>query len=212
MVRLGVLALVLVATLASSSAAADTPLLRATVGPDFTISLIDANGREVTHLDAGTYLEHVDDMSDFHNIHLKGPGVDVTTSVTDIESNDWTVKLADGTYTYVCDVHAATMKGTFTVGTVPSSPPPPVAPSVLKGSVGPGAKITLTRSATAGTAKITIRDLTAKDNFHLSGPGVNRKTGVAFKGTVTWTVTLKAGAYTFRSDKHAKLRGTLVVS
>jgi plastocyanin len=212
MVRLGVLALVLVATLASSSAAADTPLLRATVGPDFTISLIDANGREVTHLDAGTYLVHVDDMSEFHNFHLKGPGVDLTTSVTDIESYDWTVTLADGTYTYVCDVHAATMKGTFTVGTVTPSPPPPVAPTVLKGSVGPGAKIALTRSATAGTAKITIRDLTAKDNFHLTGLGVNKKTGVKFKGTVTWTVFLKAGTYIFRSDAHAKLRGTLVVS
>ena len=119
MVRLGVLALVLVATLSSSAAADDTPLLlRGVVGPDFTISFITATGQEVSHLDAGTYSVHVDDMSDFHNFHLKGPGVDLTTSVTDIDSYDWTVKLVDGTYTYVCDVHAATMKGSFTVGTV----------------------------------------------------------------------------------------------
>jgi plastocyanin len=216
MVRLGVLGLVLVATLAASSSAADTPLLRGTTGPDFTISLVDPRGAEVTHLDAGTYIVHIDDMSEFHNFHLTGPGVNQTTSVPEIESADWTVKLVDGTYTYLCDVHQATMKETFTVGsaTTPPPPPPPPPPGVrtLKGSVGPGSKIALARTAVAGTAKITIRDLTAKDNFHLSGPGVNKKTGVAFKGTVTWTVTLKRGAYTFRSDAHTKLRGTLTVS
>ena len=213
MVRLGVLALVLVATLASSSSApADTPLLRGTVGPDFTISLITPTGQEVSHLDAGTYLVHIDDMSEFHNFHLKGPGVDQSTSVTDIDSYDWTVELKDGTYTYVCDVHATTMKGSFTVGTVTATPPPPVGPTVLKGSVGPGAKIAFARAATVGTAKITIRDLTAKDNFHLTGLGVNKKTGIKSKGTVTWTVFLKAGAYTYRSDAHPKLRGTLVVA
>ena len=45
-----------------------------------------------------------------------------------------------------------------------------------------------------------------------TGPGVNKKTGVAFTGTVTWTVTLKAGTYTFRSDAHRALKGTLKVS
>ena len=83
---------------------------------------------------------------------------------------------------------------------------------MLKGSVGPGAKIALARSAPVGTAKITIRDLSAKDNFHLIGLGVNKKTGVKSKGTVTWTVFLKAGAYAFRSDAHPKLHGTLVVA
>jgi hypothetical protein len=105
------------------------------------------------------------------------------------------------------------MKGTFTVGTPPPPPPPPppvVTP--LKGSVGPGSRISFARTAVAGPAKITIRDLTTTDNFHLIGPGVNKKTGVAFKGTVTWTATLKSGSYTFRSDAHPKLRGTLAVS
>jgi hypothetical protein len=82
----------------------------------------------------------------------------------------------------------------------------------LAGSVGPGAKIVLTKSVAAGKAKITVHDLSATDDFHLSGPGVNKKTGVAFKGTVTWTVTLKAGTYLYRSDTHAKLKGTLRVS
>jgi plastocyanin len=217
MIRLGFLSLVLVATLASASAAATkSPLLRGTVGPDFTISLIDANGASVKQLDPGTYVVHIDDMSEFHNFRLTGPGVSQATSVPNIEQADWTVTFANGgTYTYVCDAHPTTMKGTFTVGTVtPPPPPPPPVPVVatLKGSVGPGSKIALTRTADAGKAKITIRDLTAKDNFHLSGRGVNKKTGVAFKGTVTWTVTLTSGSYTFRSDAHPKLRGTLTVS
>jgi hypothetical protein len=96
----------------------------------------------------------------------------------------------------------------------PTPTPTPISGGVhkLAGTVGPGAKITLARSVAAGKAKITVRDLSASDNFHLSGPGVNKKTGVAFKGTVTWTVTLKGGAYVFRSDAHAKLKGTLKVS
>jgi plastocyanin len=211
MVRIGVLLLVLVAALASSSSAADTPLLRGTVGPDFTIDLIDARGVAVTHLDPGTYLVHVDDESEFHNFHLKGPGVDKTTSVVDLESVDWQVNLVNGTYTFLCDVHPVTMKETFTVGNPDAPPPPPVLP-ILKGTVGPGAKITFARTAKAGTTRITVRDLTAKDNFHLSGPGVNRKTGIPGKGTATWTVNLKAGTYVFRSDAHKKLRGTLKVS
>jgi plastocyanin len=209
MLRLGVILLVLVATLAAP-AAADTPLLRATVGPDFTIEMVDPRGVVVKHLDPGTYLVHVDDESEFHNFHLKGPGVDKTTSVVDIEAADWQVSLVNGTYTFLCDAHPVSMKETFTVGD-PTAPPPVVVPT-LKGSVGPGAKITLARTAKAGTTKITVRDLTKKDNFHLTGPGVNKKTGIASRGTVTWTLNLKAGTYAFRSDAHPTLRGTLKVS
>ena len=81
----------------------------------------------------------------------------------------------------------------------------------MSASVGPGQKIAFARTAKAGKPTITIRDLTAKDNFHLTGPGVTKKTGVAFKGTVKWTVTLKAGTYTYRSDAHKGLKGTLKV-
>ena len=31
-------------------------------------------------------------------------------------------------------------------------------------------------------------------------------------GTVKWSVSLKAGRYTFRSDRHPKLRGSFVVA
>ena len=207
MLRFGVpLAAVAVVALAGP-AAADIPTLQANVGPGFTISLKDASGADVAHLDPGAYKIHVVDQSEFHNFHLSGPGVDKSTSVPNSGAEDWEATLVDGTYRFVCDAHVTTMKGSFTVGTVPTT-------TVLKlaGSVGPGRKIALARAAKAGKTTITIRDRTGKDNFHLIGPGVNKKTGVAFTGAVKWTVTLKAGTYTFRSDAHKTLKGTLKVT
>jgi hypothetical protein len=58
-----------------------------------------------------------------------------------------------------------------------------------------------------------VRDRTAKQSFHLSGPGVNKKTGVAQVATVTWKVTLKKGTLRFFSDAAAsKLRGSVRVT
>jgi hypothetical protein len=81
----------------------------------------------------------------------------------------------------------------------------------LKGTDGPGFTITLKKGTTkvtklkAGKYKIVIRDLSNLHNFHLTGPGVNKKTGVTAKGTFTWTVTLKKGAYKFICDPHAAI-------
>ena len=44
------------------------------------------------------------------------------------------------------------------------------------------------------------------------GPGVNKKTGVSFMGKVSWSLSLKKGSYTYRSDAHTGLHGTLKVS
>src|SRR5262249_31721339 len=158
--------------------------------------LTDAGGSRVTHLDPGDYTIQVNDHSDMHNFDLTGPGVSKSTGVTDIGQQTWNVTFTNGTYKFLCDIHPTTMKGSFTVGVV-SAPTPT---QKLAGSVGPGSKISLARSAKAGKAVLTIRDRSKKDNLHLTGPGVNKKTGVASTGTVTWTVTLKAGTYTFRSD------------
>jgi len=201
MVRLGVPLLVAVAALAGP-APADTPVLQGNVGPSPTISLKDGSGAIVKHLDPGDYTIHVVDQSPEHNFHLVGPGVNKATDVEGTGSEDWTVTFVTGTYHYVCDAHAF-MKGAFTVGDVPVA---------LAGSVGPGQKISFARTSRAARATITIRDRTSKDNFHLSGPGVNKKTGVAFMGTVKWTVVLSAGTYTFRSDAHKALKGTLKVT
>ena len=102
---------------AGGSAAADGQQLNGVVGPGFNISLQDASGARVTNLAAGTYTLTVQDKSDIHNFHLSGPGVDVATDIEAMGTQTFTVTLANGTYTYVCDAHAATMKGSFTVGT-----------------------------------------------------------------------------------------------
>jgi hypothetical protein len=67
------------------------------------------------------------------------------------------------------------------------------------------------KSLAAGTYRLAVRDATTADNFHVLGRGVNKKTGVKFKGSVTWTVAFKAGTYTVRSDATKKLRRTFRV-
>jgi plastocyanin len=212
MSRYGVflLLLVCVAALCGPAAAQDrAQVLKADVGLNdgFAITLTDSSGAKVTHLDPGDYTIEVNDHSDMHNFDLTGPGVSKSTGVSDIGQETWNVTFTNGAYRFVCDVHATSMKGQFTVGVVPAA-----TAQKLSGSVGPGAKISLARSAKAGKAVLTIRDRTKKDNLHLTGPGLNKKTGVAFTGTVTWTVTLKPGTYTFRSDAHKALKGTLKVT
>ncbi len=92
-------------------------------GDAFVISLTDASGARVTSLPPGTYTLLVHDRSDIHDFHLSGPGdVDVATPVESHGDFTFTVTLVAGTYTYVCDPHDSTMKGTFKVGSA-SSPP-----------------------------------------------------------------------------------------
>jgi hypothetical protein len=106
------------------------------------------------------------------------------------------------------------MKGSIRVG---AAPPPPPAPKKLTARVGPKKTISLkkgvsaVKSLVAGRYKIVVSDATKADNFHLSGPGVNKKTGVKTKSGATWLVTLKPGKYTFRSDATKKLRRTFSV-
>ncbi len=106
---------------------------------------------------------------------------------------------------------ATTTAQTTTTTQVPTTPAPKPAQK-LAGKVGPGARISLTRSAKAGKTTVAVSDLSAKDNFHLTGPGVNKKTGVSFMGKVSWSLSLKKGSYTYRSDAHKGLHGTLKVS
>jgi hypothetical protein len=96
---------------------------------------------------------------------------------------------------------------------------------VLTGTVGEEAKpdafvITLTdgsgaevTSLPAGQYDIEVDDLSSIHNFHLTGPGVDEKTTVPGTGTVTWTVSLEPGEYTFVCDPHAQnMVGTFTVS
>ena len=89
----------------------------------------------------------------------------------------------------------------------------------LVGEVGPGFTIEVTKGGKdvktlkAGTYKIKVEDKASIHNFHLFGPSLNKKTGVPFKGTVTWTIKLKKGRYTYQCDPHhaSGMKGTFRV-
>lgn len=205
--RILLVSLLAALSLPSALAQADNPKLVATVGANngFAINLRDASGAAVAHLDPGTYDIEVKDQSEEHNFHLRGAGVDMATDPASVTDVVWTVTFADGKYSFICDVHAGQMRGWFTVGNV--------APTALTASVGPKRKISLQpKTVVAGPATITVSDKSKTDNFHLTGPGVDRKTKVVPRGTAKWNVTLQPGLYTYRSDKHKTLRGSFIVT
>jgi hypothetical protein len=197
-----------------------TQPLVATVGSPsalnaYAISLKDSTGAQVTHLDPGTYTVNVHDYATLHNFDLTGPGVSKATDIDGTDDPTWTINVTDGTYRYVCDAHPTVMRGSFTAGTVVA--PPPV--KKLTAQVGPKRSIIVKSSSgarvkklAAGKYKLTVKDLSKVDNFHLSSGGVNRKTGVKTRGTVVWTVTFRAGKVAYRSDAHRLLRGAFVVT
>ena len=77
------------------------------------------------------------------------------------------------------------------------------------GTVAAPSTITLEKASSAnvthaspGRRKFVISDQSSFHNFHLLGPGVNKKTAVDFTGSRTWRVTLSVGTYKFRCDSH----------
>lgn len=97
------------ALVAALPAAAATPTFKGTVGPGFTITMASKPTR------AGKIRLVVSDKSSIHNFHLTGPGVNVKTGVSSTGSKTFTITLKKGTYKFVCDPHATSMKGSFTV-------------------------------------------------------------------------------------------------
>jgi len=191
-----------------------------TVGPDFSISLVNSQGGDVTKLDPGTYVIQVKDLSDFHNFHLFGPGVNETTGIAAMGDVTWTVTFTDGTYRFVCDAHPTSMIGRFTVGTPPATSPPPATstPKKLVLTSGPGYTITLktqagkaVKSLKLGTYTVIVRDRSTFHDAHIVAPGFDRSTTVAFVGTKTWKLKLaKTGTLRFLCDPHARqgMRGS----
>jgi plastocyanin len=227
-----VLALALALTAASlvfaiggSAAPAQEVKLFGTVGPEFAITLEDAQGNRVTKLDPGAYEIQVRDRSDFHTFHLQGPGVDERTQAEFTGEVTWRVTLRDGTYVFFCDVHPSSMRETFTAGT-PQSPPPSQPPpsggitskTKLVLTSGPRYSITLktsagkvVRSLQKGTYTVVVRDRSRIHNAHLLAPGYNRATKpVSYSGTQTWKVKLrKAGSLRFLCDPHkSRMKGS----
>ena len=97
-----------VALILALPALAATPVFKGTVGPGFTIKMTTKPTK------AGKIKLVINDRSSVHNFHLKGPGVDVKTSVSAIGTKTFTVTLKKGTYKFICDPHPF-MKGSFTV-------------------------------------------------------------------------------------------------
>jgi plastocyanin len=82
----------------------------------------------------------------------------------------------------------------------------------LAGTTGPGYSISLKTNAgakvrvlKAGGYTITVNDKSSAHEFHLIGPGVNKRiTGLDFRGKKTTAVVLKAGTYIYQCDPHRR--------
>lgn len=207
----------------ADSGAADNELI-GQVGPGLFITLQKPEGGPVVNVPPGTYTFTINDRSEVHNFHLRGPGVDVATSVEATGMTTWTLTLTDGTYRYWCEPHEAVMRGDFTVGTVapppPPPPPPPPAspPKRLVATVAPGPAISLktaggaaVRTLKAGAYTVEVRDRSRRHSFRLGGHGVSRSTGVHFMGKATWKLTFHPGVYRFSAGGAGSKRGSFRV-
>lgn len=116
LVSLSVAAVLVSAVFAGPAAGAPPKTVNGTVGPGFTISLTLA-GKKVTKLKAGVpYRFQIADRSSIHDFHLTGPGISrVLTGVSFTGTKSATVTLKPGNYSFVCDPHASSMKGSFKV-------------------------------------------------------------------------------------------------
>jgi plastocyanin len=92
------------------------------------------------------------------------------------------------------------------------------APVKLTAVVGPGFNISLKKGSTkvtklkAGKYTISVSDKSNIHNFHLTGPGVNKRTSVSGTGTTTWHVRLRRGTYRYVCDPHASMmKGSFTV-
>jgi plastocyanin len=108
------LLLLAAAALLAPAAHASSPGLTGEVGPGFTIE-VKLNGKDLKRIKPGTYTMKVEDKASIHNFHLKGPGLNKATGVSFKGDTTWRIALRKGTYTYQCDPHASSMRGTFTV-------------------------------------------------------------------------------------------------
>jgi plastocyanin len=105
-------------------AVAATPTFTGTDGPGFTISMAKKPTK------AGKITLVINDKASSHNFHLRGPGgkeiagtdnktkkavKSISTSVGATGTRSFTLTLKAGKYTFVCDPHSRSMKGSFTV-------------------------------------------------------------------------------------------------
>jgi len=202
--------------LPAGAAPRENPVLDAIVGTNdsFQITLNDASGAKVSIIPPGTYTVVVHDNSSIHTFHLasnEDPTVNFRTDVEFVGTQTFTVTFRPATlYAYACEPHWQVMNGSFLTeraGGSPPPPPPPPPPAVrrLAAVVTAGGKVTLSRmSVPAGRYRLSISDRSKRDNFHLRGHGLDRRTGMAFSGHARWTVTLLRGTYEYGNDRRPR--------
>jgi plastocyanin len=142
------------ATFVAAPGQAAGPVLNATVGPGFTISLTQ-NGAPVTTLAPGSYTVNVSDNATIHNFHLQGPGgVDLATGVEATGSTSWDVTFSPGTYNFFCDPHQYEMHGTFTVSSTSTT-------STATTTAATSTSTTISTTTTPSTVTTTTTTTTA---------------------------------------------------
>ena len=107
--RLVVTALAVAGGLAAAwPALAGTGTLKGFVGPGFSI------GTSSKTVAAGTVKLVVSDKASIHSFHVRGPGVNVKTSIAGIGTKTFTIKLKKGaTYRFFCDLYPDELHGSF---------------------------------------------------------------------------------------------------
>ena len=177
----------------------------------FDIGVTDSNGTPITRVEPGTYTFVVRDRSTLHNFHFasnEDRTVDFRTELGFVGEQSFTVTLQGATeYAYACEPHWQTMNGHLTTNDAPPASPPPTGPrpaakpkTVRAGVTAGGTAFVAARSLRAARYRLVVKDSSKRRNFHLSGPGVNRRKGMASTGTATWTLRLKRGTYRYGSD------------
>jgi hypothetical protein len=202
----GALAGLLVAALGfafTARGAAEPGRLVATVGPDFTIRLDDANGQRVSSGPEGPYTLLVRDLSAEHNFVLAdkpaGLKLRIDSGVEFVGEKTFEIVLERGAYGFACSPHWQTMNGSLTVFPAPVAAPNPTPPRTIRAGVTAGGAAYAPRSLRPGRYRMVVTDRSTRLNFRLVGPGVRRATGIAFTGTARWNVRLGRGSYRYGS-------------
>jgi len=97
----------------------------------------------------------------------------------------------------------------FSLALVPSSASAATPLSAFVSGPDDGFQIGIDPVTHGGAYTLTVNDMGADHNFHLTGPGLDPnyvKTGVAFVGTKTYEITLQPGStYHYQCDPHASM-------
>src|SRR5262245_17271477 len=115
---------------------------------------------------------------------------------------------------YRADAYITTLTGRPAPPPTPDPLPLPPVPT-LHASVGPDRAISFKTAAgepvgelDSGPYRIVVSDRSTRDNFHLTGPDIDRKTGREFRGTVVWRVDIGdevpyGSRYSYSSDRRS---------